>query len=96
VATFAPSVAGADRSLLLLQNLLVLAVAQETASRHGPVRELRAYTSVTLAVTPEEATLLVLAEERGSLRLLLRPLGDNTVTAGTIEATTDRFRRSGP
>jgi pilus assembly protein CpaB len=92
IATFDQELMEVDRSQLLLQDILVLAVAQATGARHGPVQEVRAYTSVTLAVTPQDATRLVLADERGSLRLLLRPWGDHQVVPFT-ETTTTQLRR---
>ncbi|MEW6524829.1 MAG: Flp pilus assembly protein CpaB [Bacillota bacterium] len=94
IATFRKDLTDLDRSQLLLQDILVLAVAQDTAVRYGPVREIRAYTSITLAVSPQEATRLVLAEERGSLRLLLRPWNDPQVVPFT-ETTTEAFRLPG-
>jgi len=36
--------------------------------------------TITVAVTPEQAELLVLAEERGQLRLALRPANDQSVS----------------
>lgn len=92
IATFDQELMEVDRSQLLLQDILVLAVAQATGARHGPVQEVREYTSVTLAVTPQDATRLVLADERGSLRLLLRPWGDDRVVPFT-ETTTTQLRR---
>lgn len=92
IATFDQELMEVDRSQLLLQDILVLAVAQTTGARHGPVPEVRQFTSVTLAVTPQDATRLVLADERGRLRLLLRPWGDGQVVPFT-ETTTTHLRQ---
>ena len=62
-------------SVTLLENVLVLATGK-TAGMTPPSRDLRSrkseYTDVTLMVLPEEAEILALAAELGSLRLTLR------------------------
>ncbi len=74
-------------SMTILQHIQVLAVAKnadatlENANGDGAKRAPTARQdepkSVTLAVTPEEAERLFLAEELGKLRLSLRPFGDS-------------------
>lgn len=68
------------QSMTVLQHVQVLAVAQlddqaiqPDAKGTGKSAEAR---SVTLAVTPEQAQKLFLAEEVGKLRLSLRPFGE--------------------
>lgn len=99
VATFDRDTAGIDKSRLILEDLQVLAVSQRTGlsqgargkdSRDG--KEAAANSSLTLAATPEQATLLVLAEERGSLRVLLRPAVAD-VSRGLVEVTVEEFQR---
>jgi pilus assembly protein CpaB len=89
IATFPREVAGADKSRLLLEDIQVVAVGRSTgvASGNGPGGEVR---SVTLAVTPEQAIALTLAEETGRIRLALRPLTGEW-TRGEIELSTASF-----
>lgn len=90
IVTFPEEVAGVYKSRLLLEDVQVLAVGR-TAEVGGPGRspagEVR---SVTLAVTPEQAVALALAEETGHIRLALRPLAGEWVR-GEIELTTAAF-----
>lgn len=81
IVTFDQQVVGDNVSQLLLQNILVLAVnreselpkdrdlKQEPAKDAGVVK----LTTVTLAVSPEEATQIAMAEDKGKLRFALRP-----------------------
>lgn len=57
-------------SATLLQNVLVLATGKATAD--GGLFEERGYTDLSLLVLPEEAEILVLAQELGSLTFVLR------------------------
>ncbi|MDR9501930.1 MAG: Flp pilus assembly protein CpaB [Desulfurivibrionaceae bacterium] len=70
-----------DQSSIILEKVKVLAIAQETYTdeKGGKAKVVR---TVTLQLTPEEATTLALKTRRGSIHLLLRnPLEDKTVTA---------------
>ena len=81
IVTFDQQVAGGHVSQILLQNLLVLAVNRESeapaerdakkdiAKDSGVVK----LTTVTLAVSPEDAARVTLADEKGKVRLALRP-----------------------
>ncbi len=71
-------------SLTILQNIQVLAVAEksDTTLQSEKERAQKASSadqakSVTLAVTPEQAQKLFMAEELGKLRLSLRPFGED-------------------
>jgi pilus assembly protein CpaB len=72
-------------SVTLLQNIQVLAVAEkseptiQTSGKSGDKdsSEASEAKSVTLALTPEQAEKIFLAEEIGVLRLALRPFGDD-------------------
>jgi pilus assembly protein CpaB len=60
----------------VLQNLLVLAVDRETEAGQaetGKDKKEAGKMTVTLAVTPEEAARLTVADEKGKLRMALRP-----------------------
>ena len=81
IVTFDQQVAGGHVSQILLQNLLVLAVnrdsevsserdiKKEAAKDSGALK----LTTVTLAISPEDAARVTLAEEKGKVRLALRP-----------------------
>lgn len=64
---------GGMRSRTVLQDVLVLAVAQEVERRGGRPKTARV---VTLLVRPEQAERLALAARSGTLRLSLRSYGD--------------------
>lgn len=66
-------------TLTILQNVTVLAVGQQIASSYGQQQEggrSRSFATVTLAVTPKEAEMLVFAESKGSMTLTLRNPAD--------------------
>ncbi len=92
-STFAADIAGREKTVLVLENLPVLAVVRDTKSLpEQSIKEIKAYTCVTLAVTPEEAGRLIFAEERGQLRLALRPVLDKT-TKGRLEFGSENLTR---
>lgn len=61
---------GMPTSRVILEDLVVLAVAQEAVGNETD--KPRIVPSATLAVTPEEATRLILASDRGRIRLAMR------------------------
>ena len=65
-------------AVTLLQNVIVLATGQTTSASQG-ARVARQYGTVTLLVLPEEAEILVLAQELGSLYLSLRNAEDISI-----------------
>jgi pilus assembly protein CpaB len=73
----------------IVQNVQVLSVARtyvdtgvvyEASTRGNPPGEKDQVSFVTLAVTPDQAQLLWLAQQEGDLTLVLRPFGDDGVT----------------
>jgi pilus assembly protein CpaB len=81
--------AAASRTILLFQNVTIIAVDNRTrdddyASAAGGMRS-RSYTSVTVAATPVEANVLVFAQQYGTLTLALRPPADSLPPSGQIE-----------
>jgi pilus assembly protein CpaB len=60
------------KTVTLLQNVVVLATGRVNAATSRVAEEDRRYTSVTLLVLPEEAEILTLAQETGTLTLSLR------------------------
>ncbi|MBP2645475.1 MAG: Flp pilus assembly protein RcpC/CpaB, partial [Firmicutes bacterium] len=87
--------AGEDSSRIILQNVQVLAVDRETEvpintngseEENKGKKEMLKTSTVTLAVTPEQATALTVADEKGKLRLVLRPYlpGEGIVLTETV------------
>ncbi len=58
-------------TITVLENVMVLAIAQEMENKQNP--SARVSTSVTLALNPQQTEKLTLSDERASLRLSLRP-----------------------
>lgn len=78
-------------SKVLLQKIQVLAIAQEYEKKEE--QEAKVVSSATLAVTPQEAEILILAADRGKIRLAMRSASEdeNVTTAGvTPEALTSK------
>ena len=76
-----------SRTTLLLQNVEVLAVG--TKLQTDGAAALKSVQTVTLAVTPEAAARISLAERLGKLKFAIRNPGDNLVTQGTTVALPD-------
>jgi len=62
----------------VIQNAQILALGQEQVVGEEKMKELPK--TVTLAVTPQEAEKLVFSSEFGTIRLALRPAGDDKIT----------------
>lgn len=80
IVTFDQQIVGDNVSQILLQNVLVLAVNRDIeapqerdAKKDAPKDAVVKLATVTLAVSPSEATRVTLAEEKGKLRFSLRP-----------------------
>lgn len=77
IVTFDQQVVGDHVSQMFLQNLLVLAVNRDSElPRDAQKKDAAApvkLATVTLAVSPAEAAKVTLAEEKGKLRVALRP-----------------------
>jgi len=77
VVTFDGATVGDNASAIVLQNILVLAANRESeasgeeGSKNKP--EVAKATTVTLAVAPQDAARLALSEDKGKVRLALRP-----------------------
>ncbi len=86
LVTFDTNTVGENVSQIVLQNLLVLAVDRDTDANQAEANKDKkdvSKTAVTLAVTPEEAARLTVADEKGKIRMALRP----TIPAnGTVAA----------
>ncbi len=80
-----PEASGQDSmgyvTMSLLQNVTLLAVGQEISEIGGRQQQRGGYANVTIAITPDEAELLIISQTRGQLQLLLRHRDDlNTIT----------------
>lgn len=64
-------------SVIALQNIKVISLDDIFYKREGNTQVV--YNSVTLEVTPEEATKIALLPEEGDIRLVLRPMEDNNI-----------------
>lgn len=79
IATFDQSTVGDNVSHLMMQNVLVLAANRDAEdgvkadSNKQGAKEAVKTSTITLAVTPDEAAKLTLAHEKGKINLALRP-----------------------
>ena len=79
VVSFDASAVGDNASQVVMQNILVLAANRDTEigtadiTVKESVKEANKMGTVTMAVTPDEAAKLSLADEKGKIRLALRP-----------------------
>ena len=79
LGTFQKPASGDVETVTLLQNVTVLAVGGQLggqAGSSGSSRKSKKANTVTVAVTPEEAELLVFAQDRGTLGLTMRGKDD--------------------
>ena len=94
-----PAHLGSPISKIMLEHILVLAVAQESSPEDSKPRVVNA---VTLEVTPTEAEKLDLARSIGNLSLVLRNQADQKsshtegVTRQTLLGTQAAIRVTGP
>lgn len=72
IGSFRDSETQGARTVTLLQNVVVLATGRITANTTYVPEEEKKFQTVTLLVLPEEAEILTLAQETGTLTLLLR------------------------
>lgn len=86
MSTFSVGTKGEHLTTTIVEDVYVIGVAQElTADEEKPAK---LASSVTLAVSPEAAARVVLAEETGTIRLVLRPQ-DGWTTARARASTLD-------
>ncbi|MEM5769334.1 MAG: Flp pilus assembly protein CpaB [Bacillota bacterium] len=95
IATFDKNDTGEHTSNLILQNVLVLAANRETEYSDGDTatkdkKDIVKMATVTLAVAPEQAAKLAVSEEKGKIRLALRPfLPDNDYAVAKAATPTE-------
>ena len=76
-------------AVTLLQNVVVLATGETRANSVGAGTQEQNYNTVTLQVLPEEAEILVLAQDLGNLYLTLRNAEDSDVYEERARTTID-------
>lgn len=94
LGTFDRQDLGAHKTKLVAENLLVLAAARDIETKPADKKDIKAYTSLTMAVTPEEAVKITLSEEKGIVRIILRPAVQEK-TVGEIEQVITGFGVTG-
>lgn len=89
-------------TVAVLENVSILGVGPQAGRRWGGRRDAPAdLSSVTVAVTPEQATLLLHVLKEGSICLMLRrdgefaPATPPVVDSGNLMATIERLRQGG-
>lgn len=94
--TASDETSGGGTATVLLQNVRVLAVGQHLEAPRDNKMAPKEMKSVTLAVTPEEAAKLSLAQTRGTLHLSLRSDTDNaTAPVSNVTLRELRFQQGG-
>jgi Flp pilus assembly protein CpaB len=81
---------------VLLQNVLVIAVGDQSKPQRTPGAPPDAYNTITFMLPPESARVLVHAMSQGSINLLLRHVGEADVEKGPLlvgPAQIDAFLR---
>ncbi len=81
-------------TMTILQNVTVLAVGQQLAGAVGPTGTNRSYSTVTLSVTPEEAEMLVFAQQKGTMVLTLRTPADIEAVENPQNVNFDYLKRN--
>jgi pilus assembly protein CpaB len=76
LATYTDPVSKLETTQMILQNVPVLAINEGETDAQGVKG---AKSSMTLAVSPEEAELITAADRAGVLRVALRPVEDQTI-----------------
>jgi len=92
ILTLGKEAVGKDMTRLVMEDVAVLAVVQSTDVRETQGRDLKTYTSLTLAVTPEQAVLVGFGEKNGAFKVALRGANDGG-SKGELEVNSDRFNR---
>jgi pilus assembly protein CpaB len=92
IVTFDDKTVGTNLSQMFLQNVRVLATNRETEGAPGDKKDMAAPASkltVTLAVSPDDAARLAVADDKGKIRMALRPF----VTGDAVVATSPQRPR---
>lgn len=86
-----------EASCVVAQNLLVLAVGNDiigTAKNSKEDMNVSVNTPVTIAVSIEDAQKIILAQEKGILKIALRPTSDNLIQQNKIIKLNDIYENA--
>ena len=88
-----------EAACIVAQNLLVLSVGKNIIGTLNPYENdndtsVSASIAVTLAVSVEEAQKIILAQEKGILKIAVRPLSDDTVRQNKIIRINDIYENA--
>ncbi len=83
---------GLNFSVIALQNIKIVALDDALSSSGNEGGETQEYGSVTLEVTPDEAAKIALLKDNdGEIRLVLRPLGDESTVNEPRNSVLQRY-----
>lgn len=88
-----------EASCVVAQDLLVLAVGNDiigTAKNTKEELNVSVNIPVTLAVSIEQAQKIILAQEKGIIKIILRPTGDDSITNSKIIKLNDIYDNAVP
>lgn len=97
---FPPDASGAALdtvTLTILQNVTVLAVGQQlgsAAAMAAGADRARTYSTITLAVIPKEAEMLVFAQQKGTITFTLRNPGDPYIEKSVQNVNFDYLKKN--
>jgi pilus assembly protein CpaB len=94
LVTGTPRGSSEPQTRVLLQDVLVLAVGSKTDRK--PTQEPQNASVVTLLLSPDDATRLVLAGQEGRIQLVLRNPGDTKQETTAAITNTNLFGNAGP
>ncbi len=79
-----------EKAKMILENISILAIGRESTG--GKNKGKGGYGSITVALKPEQAAVLSLAQEVGKIEVLLRSAADTSTGGDSISVTTDVFK----
>jgi len=88
-----------EASCVIAQDLLVLAVGNDiigTAKNTKEELNVSVNIPVTLAVSMEQAQKIILAQEKGIIKIILRPTGDDSISNSKIIKINDIYENAVP
>ena len=84
----------ASASMILLQNVKVLATGKTYKGARVTERSRGSFSSITLSVSPKEAEMLVFAQQKGKLQMMLRNPQDQYIEDDTQQVNFDQLKNS--
>ncbi|OVE77955.1 Flp pilus assembly protein CpaB [bacterium F16] len=84
----------ASASMILLQNVKVLATGKTYKGGRFSERSRGSFSSITLSVSPKEAEMLVFAQQKGKLHMMLRNPQDPYIEEDTQQVNFDELKKN--